>query len=93
MGRQLQPLQVAVDPLGYTAALEPISGTDLYYSDGMVQNCVCKVVFTSKQDSLHQYNFFIPYFCFHTVPPAELKAAFDTWLTSLNISRLLEEEK
>ena len=90
---QLQPLQAAVEPLGFTAALEPISGTDLYYSDGLVQNCVCKVVFTSKQDSLHQYNFFIPYFCFHTAPPAELKAAFDAWLPSLNISRLLEEEK
>ncbi len=90
---QLQPLQAAVEPLGFTAALEPISGTDLYYSDGLVQNCVCKVVFTSKQDSLNQYNFFIPYFCFASQPPAELKAAFDTWLTSLNISRLLEEEK
>jgi hypothetical protein len=90
---QLHPLQIAVEPLGFTAALEPISGADLYYSDGLVQGCSCKVVFTSKANPLIQYVFFIPYFCFHSAPPADLKAAFDMWLPSLNISRLLEEEK
>ncbi len=87
--KQLKTLQEAIEPFGYTAALEPISGTDLYYSDGLVQNCVCKVVFTSKQNSYIQYRFFIPYFCFHSEPPAELKTAFDDWVSSLNISLLL----
>ena len=85
-------IQDRIEPHGYTASIEPISGTDLFYSDGLVQTCVCKLVFTSKQNSNIQYSFFIPSFCFHKEPPAELRRAFEGWMYSLNISLLLDKE-
>jgi hypothetical protein len=73
-------LQAAVEPLGYTVGIEPITATDLYYSDGSAAYSHGKAVF---QQGTKEFVVFLPdLYCYFGLP-ATLKEVLTTWLKEL----------
>ncbi len=73
-------LQAAVEPLGYTVIIEPITATDLYYSDGSAAYSHGKAVF---QHGTKEFVVFLPdLYCYFGLPPS-LKEVLQTWLAQL----------
>lgn len=73
-------LQERVTPLGYNAEIQPVAAIDLFYSDGLVQNCHGKVIFSSRTQPYKAYVvFFFPFYTLNLALPPELKAEFDAW--------------
>jgi hypothetical protein len=70
-------LQQRITPLGYTATVEPITGADLYYSDGSAAQSYGKVVFTSQTSEF--VVFFPDMYCYYAVP-TPIKEALEAWL-------------
>ncbi len=74
-------LQAAVEPLGYTVTLEPITATDLYYSDGSAAYSHGKAVF---QQGTKEFAVFLPdLYCYFGIPPA-LKDRLTIWMKQLD---------
>ena len=74
-------LQAVIEPLGYTVTLEPITATDLYYSDGSAAFSHGKAVF---QEGTKEFVVFLPdLYCYFGIPPA-LKEVLMIWLKKLD---------
>jgi hypothetical protein len=74
-------LQERVAPLEYKVTIEPISGTDIFYSDGTVALSYGKASFTNKNQ--FEFNVFFPdLYCFFSIP-ALLKKELEEWLEEL----------
>ncbi len=74
-------LQERIAPLGYSVTIEPISGTDIYYSDGSAAHSHGKAVFTDKKSEF--CIFFPDYYCFFSIPPS-IKDELSRWLNEVN---------
>lgn len=73
-------LQQRISPLGYVAKVEPITGTDLYYSDGAASASYGKVLFTSQTSEF--VVFFPDMYCYFAVPNP-IKEALTAWLKEI----------
>jgi hypothetical protein len=72
-------LQVAVEPLGYAVTIEPITATDLYYSDGSAIYSHGKAVFVFKEKTKEFLVFLPDLYCYFGLP-ATLKEVLQNWL-------------
>jgi hypothetical protein len=75
-------LQAAVEPLGYNVTIEPITATDLYYSDGSAIYSHGKAAFVFKQNTKEFLVFLPDLYCYFGIPPP-LKEILTTWLKEL----------
>lgn len=70
-------LQNRMESIGYSVKIEPITGTDLYYSDGLVSSCYGKVIL--KKDTL-EYQIFFPYYCFDLTVSKDVEHEMKAWI-------------
>jgi hypothetical protein len=70
-------LQQAIQPLGYTVSIEPIDGTDIYYSDGSAAYSQSKAVF---KNTTKEFLVFLPdLYCAFGIP-TPIRDALLIWL-------------
>lgn len=70
-------LQGLITPLGYTVQIQPITGTDMYYSDGAAAMSHGKILF--KNETTEFVVFFPDMYCYFGVSPP-LKEAIRAWM-------------
>lgn len=76
-------LQNRMEPIGYSVKIEPISGADLYYSDGLVSSCYGKVIL--KKNML-EYQIFFPYYCLNLAVSKDVEHEMKVWIAEVQSS-------
>jgi hypothetical protein len=71
-----ETLQVRLRPLGYTVKIEPITGTDLFYSDGALVGYWGKISIQSPQA---EWTVYFPDFLCYTSLPSNLSELLQLW--------------
>jgi hypothetical protein len=74
-------LQERIAQLGYKVTIEPITGADMFYSDGSAQYSYGKASFTDNKN--FEFNVFFPdYYCYFAIP-SSLKQELQKWVEEL----------
>jgi hypothetical protein len=74
-------LQERISSLGYKVTIEPITGADMFYSDGSAKYSYGKACFTDNKN--FEFNVFFPdYYCFISIP-SSVKQELQKWVEEL----------
>ena len=73
-------LQIRMTPLGYTVQVQPITGTDIYYSDGAAAMSHGKILF--KHETSEFVVFFPDMYCSMKISPL-LNETIKAWLADI----------
>ncbi len=78
--QQEEKLQTLISSFNYTVSLEPITGTDIYYSDGAAAYSHGKAIFT--KDKSEFVVFFPDFYCSYALPSSIINA-LQKWLNEI----------